>query len=184
MSGWSSHITAQKCTVQLRHLVRMRFLYQPIIRPRMVGMGSLSPRLELPVLCGLTKAANAMTVAFRSARPAVAPYRFGENSDVSTRPRPAPGKPEGGVLFALRRYPNSVRSLHQSVLLHFHESSNPTLTRLAQLLPRGRPHPEACFCKANVTGRNDAIDRIVGLYKGTHNACIGYCRSEHGGGAA
>ena len=64
MSGWSSHITAQKCTVQLRHLVRMRFLYQPIIPPRMVAMGFPSRRSESLVLCGRTEAANAITVAF------------------------------------------------------------------------------------------------------------------------
>ena len=52
MSEWNSHITAQECTVQLRHLVRMRFLYQPIIPPRMVAMGFLSRRSESLVLCG------------------------------------------------------------------------------------------------------------------------------------
>ena len=58
MSEWSSHIAAQKCTVQLRRLVRMRFLYQPIIPPRMVAMGFLSRRSESLVLCGRTEAAT------------------------------------------------------------------------------------------------------------------------------
>ena len=58
MSGWNSHIAAQKCTVQLRRLVRMRFLYQPIIPPRMVAMGFPSRRSESLVLCGRTEAAK------------------------------------------------------------------------------------------------------------------------------
>ena len=40
----------------------MRFLYQPIIPPRMVAMGLLSHRSESLVLCGRTEAANAITV--------------------------------------------------------------------------------------------------------------------------
>ena len=65
MSEWSSHTTAQECTVQLRRLVRMRFLYQPIIPPPMVAMGFLSLRSESLVLCGRTEAANVITVTFR-----------------------------------------------------------------------------------------------------------------------
>ena len=64
MSEWSSYITAQECTVQLRRLVKMRFLCQPIIPPRMVAMGFLSCRSESLVLCGRTEAANVITVAF------------------------------------------------------------------------------------------------------------------------
>ena len=63
MSEWSSHITAQKCTVQLRRLVRMPFLCQPIIPPRMVAMGFPLRRCESLVLCGRTESANAITVA-------------------------------------------------------------------------------------------------------------------------
>ena len=62
MSGWSSHITAQKCTVQLRRLVRMRFLYQPIIPPRMVAMGFPSRRSESLVLCGRTEATSTRAI--------------------------------------------------------------------------------------------------------------------------
>ena len=43
----------------------MRFLYQPIIPPRMVAMGFLSRRSESLVLCGRTEAANAITRSFR-----------------------------------------------------------------------------------------------------------------------
>lgn len=64
MSEWSSRITAQERTVQVKRLVRMRFLYQPIIPPRMVAMGFLSHRSESLVLCGRTDAGNAITVAF------------------------------------------------------------------------------------------------------------------------
>ena len=42
----------------------MRFLYQPIIPPRMVAMGFPSRRSESLVLCGRTEAANAITVVF------------------------------------------------------------------------------------------------------------------------
>ncbi len=64
MSEWSSHIAAQKCTVQLRRLVRMRFLYQPIIPPRMVATGFLSRRSGSLVSCGRTEPANAITALF------------------------------------------------------------------------------------------------------------------------
>ena len=66
MSEWSSHIAAQECTVQLKRLVRMRFLCQPIIRPRMVAMGFLSRRSESLVSCGRTEAAYAIPAAFSS----------------------------------------------------------------------------------------------------------------------
>jgi len=62
MSEWSFHITAQKCTVQLRRLVKMRFLCRPIIPPRMVAMGLLSRRSGSLVLCGRTEAADAEDV--------------------------------------------------------------------------------------------------------------------------
>src|SRR5438876_5073141 len=98
MSEWSSHITAQECTVQLRRLVRMRFLYQPIIPPRMVAMGFLACRSESLVLCGRTEAANAITVA------------FGEKSGPFDAGASRLGKNwSGGVFFALRRSPNSNR---------------------------------------------------------------------------
>ena len=42
----------------------MRFLYQPIIPPRMVAMEFPSRRSESLVLCGRTEAANAITVVF------------------------------------------------------------------------------------------------------------------------
>ena len=42
----------------------MRFLYQPIIPPRMVAMGFPSRRSESLVLCGRTEAADAITVVF------------------------------------------------------------------------------------------------------------------------
>ena len=42
----------------------MRFLYQPIIPPRMVAMGFQSRRSESLVLCGRTEAANAITEVF------------------------------------------------------------------------------------------------------------------------
>jgi hypothetical protein len=66
MSEWSSHIAAQECTVQLRRLVRMRFLCQPIIPLRMVAMGFLSRRSESLVSCGRTEAAYAIPVVFLS----------------------------------------------------------------------------------------------------------------------
>jgi hypothetical protein len=67
MSALSSHIAARKCTVQLRPLVRMRFLYQPIIPPRMVATGFLSRRSESLVLCGRTETASAKTCVKRKA---------------------------------------------------------------------------------------------------------------------
>jgi hypothetical protein len=42
----------------------MRFLYQPIILPRTVAMGFLSPRSESLVLCGRTEAASTIIVVF------------------------------------------------------------------------------------------------------------------------
>ena len=98
MSGWSSHITAQKCTVQLRRLVRVRFLYQPIIPPRMVAMGFQSRRSESLVLCGRTEAANAITEVFdeKSGRFDAAASRLRKNW-------------RGEVFFAFRRSPNSNR---------------------------------------------------------------------------
>ena len=98
MSGWSSHIAAQKCTVQRRRLVKMRFLYQPIIPPLTVAMGFLSRRPESPVLCGRTEAANAITVA------------FGEKIRTFDAAACRSQKNwRGEVFFAFRRSPNSNR---------------------------------------------------------------------------
>ena len=99
MSEWSSHITAQECTVQLRRLVRMRCLCQPIIRPRMVAMGFPSRRSESLVLCGRTEAANAITVVFGEKS-----GRF--NADVSRFRK----NWRGGVLLAFRRSPTPIGS--------------------------------------------------------------------------
>ena len=90
MSEWSFHIAVQECMVQRRHLVRMRFLYQPI-PPRMVAMGFPSRRSESLVLCGQTEAADAITVV------------FGEIPDVSTRPVPLQKKLEGRSILRVRR---------------------------------------------------------------------------------
>ena len=60
MSEWNSHIAAQECTVRLRRLVRMRFLYQPIIPPRTGARGFLLRRSESPVLFGRTEVAHAI----------------------------------------------------------------------------------------------------------------------------
>ena len=70
----------------------MRFLYQPIIPPRMVAMGFPSRRSESLVLCGRTEAANAITVVFgeKSGRFDAAASRFRKNW-------------RGGVFFAVRR---------------------------------------------------------------------------------
>ena len=59
----------------------MRFLYQPIIPPRMVAMGFPSPRSESLVLCGRIRAANAITVVFdeKSGRFDVDVSRFRKN---------------------------------------------------------------------------------------------------------
>jgi hypothetical protein len=98
MSEWSSRIAAQRCTVQQRRLVRMRFLYQPIIPLRMVAMGFLSRRSESLVLCGRTEAANAITEVFdeKSGRFDAAASRLRKNW-------------RGEVFFAFRRSPNSNR---------------------------------------------------------------------------
>jgi hypothetical protein len=74
----------------------MRFLYQPIIPPRMGAMGFLSYRSESLVLCGRIEAANAITVAFGEKS-----GRFGAGA---SRLRQAW---RAGVFFALRRSPNS-----------------------------------------------------------------------------
>jgi hypothetical protein len=76
MSEWSSRITAQGCTGQLRRLVRMRFLYPPTILPRMVAMGFLSRRSASFVLFGRIETASAIIVI------------FGENPHVCAQARP------------------------------------------------------------------------------------------------
>ena len=75
----------------------MRFLYQPIIPPRMVAMGFLSRRSESLVLCGRTEAVDAITIVFgeKSGRFDAAVSRFRKNW-------------RGGVLLAFTRSPTPI----------------------------------------------------------------------------